>query len=55
MEYHKVKTINDLRQKVEKAIKKVDINYVREMIGAFFQRVYSVEKHVDEVIIDEHS
>ena len=40
---------------VEKAMKKVDINYVREVIDTFLRRVYSVEKHADELIIDEHS
>ena len=55
VEYHKVKTINDLCRKVEKAMKQVDINYVREVIGAFFRRVYSVENHAGELIINEHS
>ena len=55
VEYHKVKTINDLRREVEKAMKKVDSNYVREVIGAFLRRVYSVEKHGGELIVDEHS
>ncbi|CAF4341426.1 unnamed protein product [Rotaria magnacalcarata] len=51
VKYHKVKTINDLRQEVEKAMKKVDINYVWEVIGAFLRRVYSVEKHCGELMI----
>ena len=55
MEYHKVKTINESRREVKKAMKKVDINYVREVIGAFLRRVYSVEKYSGELIIDEHS
>ncbi|CAF1221231.1 unnamed protein product [Didymodactylos carnosus] len=55
VEYHKVKTINDLRREVEKAMKKVDVGYVREVIGAFLRRVYSVEKHGGELIIDEYS
>ena len=36
-------------------MKKADINYVREVIDAFLRRVYSVEKHAGELIIDEHS
>ena len=36
-------------------MKKVDSNYIREVIGTFLQRVYSVEKHGGELIIDEHS
>ena len=40
---------------VEKALKKVDINYVWEVIGAFLGPVYSVEKRGGELIIDEHS
>jgi hypothetical protein len=51
MDYKKVKTIADLRRE----IKKVDTNYVREVIGAFLRRVYSVEKHNGELILDEHS
>ena len=51
VEYHKVKTINDLRREMEK----VDSNYVREVIGGFPRRVYLVEKHGGELIIDEHS
>lgn len=55
MEYHKVKAINDLRREVEKVMKKVDVSYVREVIGALLRRVYSVEKHGGELIIDEYS
>jgi transposase len=55
MEYRKIKTINDLRREVEKAIKKIDVNYLREVIGAFLRRVYSVEKHDGELIIDEYN
>ena len=54
VEYHKVKTINDSHREVEITMKKVDINCVREVIGAFLRRVYSVEKHDGELIIDEH-
>ena len=36
-------------------MKQVDINYVREVIGAFLRRVYSVENHAGELIINEHS
>ena len=45
MEYGKIKTINDLRREIEKAIKKIDIYYTREVIGAFLRRVHSMEKH----------
>lgn len=55
VEYQKVKTINDLRREIEKAIKKVDVNYVRVVIDAFLRRVRSVEKHNGELIFDEHS
>ena len=55
VEYHKIKTVNDLRREVEKAMKKVDSNYVRGGICAFLQRLYSVAKHNGELIIDEHS
>ena len=49
MEYHKVRTISDLRREVEKVTKKFDVNYVREVIGAFLRQVYSVEKHDGEL------
>ena len=44
VEYGRIKTINDLRREIEKAITKIDICYIREVIGAFLRRVYSVEK-----------
>jgi hypothetical protein len=40
MAYHKLKTINDLCRGIEKTIKKVDINYVRDVISVFRRRVY---------------
>ena len=55
MEYHRVKTINDLRREMQKSVKKIDLSYVREVIGAFLRRVYSVEKHHCELIIDDYS
>ena len=55
MEYGKVKTINDLHREIEKAMKKIDLTYVREVIGAFLRRVYSVEKNNGELIINECS
>jgi transposase len=55
VDYHKVKTVNDLRREIEKSVKKIEVNYVREVIGSFLRRVYSVEKHDGELIIDEHS
>ena len=45
MEYGKIKAINNLRREIEKAVKKIDIYYTREVIGAFLRRVHSVEKH----------
>ncbi|CAF3503406.1 unnamed protein product [Rotaria socialis] len=53
--YNKVRTINELRREIEKAMKKVDVNFVRDTIAAFLQRVRSVEKHDGELIIDEYS
>jgi hypothetical protein len=55
VQYGKVKTINDLRREIEKAIKKVDINYVRDVISVFLRRVRSVIKHNGELILNEHS
>ena len=55
MDYHRVKTINDLRREIQKSVKKIDLNYIREVIGAFLRRVYSVEKHHGELIIDDYS
>jgi transposase len=54
VEYQKVKTINDLHREIRKAVMKVDINYLREVISAFLRRVHSVEKHEGELVIDEH-
>ena len=42
MEYE---TINDLHREIEKGIKKIDICYIREVIGAVLRRVHSVEKY----------
>lgn len=55
VEYGRIKTINDLRREIEKAIRKIDICYIREVIGAFLRRVYSVEKHDGELIINEYT
>ena len=41
VEYGRIKTINDLRREIEKAIRKIDICYIREVIGAFLRRVFS--------------
>ena len=37
MEYGKIKTINDLRREIQKAIKKINIYYTREVISAFLR------------------
>ena len=55
VERGRIKTINDLRREIEKAIRKIDICYIREVIGAFLRRVYSVGKHDGELIINEYS
>ena len=55
MEYGRIKTINNLRREIEKAIRKIDICYIREVIGAFLRQVYSVEKYDGELIINEYS
>ena len=55
MKYGNVKKVNDLRREVEKAMKKVDINYVRDVISVFLSRVRSVENHNGELIFDEHT
>ena len=53
--YEKVETSNDLRRKIQKSIKKFDVNYVRDTIDVYLCRVRSVEKHNGELIFDEHS
>ena len=55
MKYENVKKFNDLRRKIEKAMKKVDINHVRDVIIVFFSRVHSVENHNGEPIFDDHT
>ena len=54
MEYRKVTPINDLRQGIRKAIEKIDINDVQEVIGAFLRRMFCVEKRESELMIDKH-
>ena len=55
VDYKKVKNVNDIRRKVKKAMMKIDLNCVREVIGVFLRRVYSVEKNEGELIIDEYN
>ena len=55
MKYENVKNFNDLRREVEKAMKKVDVNYVRDVISVSLSRVCSVENHNGELIFDEHT
>ena len=38
----------------QKAIKKSDATYVRNVIDVFRSRVRSVDEHYGELIIDEH-
>ena len=51
---NKVKTIVDLRREIEKAIKKIDLTYVQDVIDVFRGRVRSAEDHDGELIIDKH-
>ena len=44
---------NDLRREVEKATKKVDVNYVRDVIIVFVSRIRSVENHNGEPIFGD--
>ena len=55
VDYKKVKNVNDIRREVKKAVMKIDLNYVQEVIGVVLRRVYSVEKNEEELIIDEYS
>ena len=55
VKYGRIKTINDLRREIEKAISKIDICYIWEVTDAFLRRVYSMEKHDGELIINEYS
>ena len=55
MKYESVKKFNDLRREVEKAMKKVDVDYVRDVIRVFLSRVRSVENHNGEPIFDDHT
>ncbi|CAF4708516.1 unnamed protein product, partial [Rotaria sp. Silwood2] len=43
--YQKAHTKDDLEREIMRSWKKIDLNYVRQVIGAFLRRVYSVEKH----------
>ena len=55
IDYKNVTIRNDLIKKIKKSISEIDINYLREVIGSFLRRVYSVEKNNGELIINEHS
>jgi hypothetical protein len=55
VQYQKVKTIKDLQREIKKAVMNVDVNYLREVIGSFLRRVYSVERHDGELVIEEFS
>ena len=46
MEYGKILKMNNLRREIEKAIKKIDIYYTREAIGAFLRRMHSLENRI---------
>jgi hypothetical protein len=51
----KVKTINDLQRSNKRAIPKMNISYVRQVIRCLLWRVYLVEKYNAELITVEHS
>ena len=55
MKYGNVKKFNDLRREVEKAMEKVDVNYVRDVISVFLSRLGSVGNHNGELLLDEHT
>ena len=55
MNYQNMQTKNDLEKEFMKSWKKIDLDYIRQVIGAFLRRVYSVEKSNGQLIIDEHS
>ncbi|CAF1484020.1 unnamed protein product [Rotaria sp. Silwood1] len=55
IDYEKVQTKDDLEKEIMKSWKSIDMDYVRQVIGAFLRRVYSVAKHNDGLIIDEQS
>ena len=54
-DYTKVKTIGAFRRKIEKPIKKTNVNYIRNVINVSLSRVRSVDENDDELIILEHS
>ena len=55
VKYGNVKKFNDLRREVEKAMKKVDVNYVWDVISVSFSRAHSVENHNGELTFNEHT
>ena len=55
VKYGNVKKFNDIRREVEKAMKQVDVDYVRDVISVFLSRVHSIENHNGELIFDEHT
>ena len=55
VDYKKVTNRENLISEIEKAIKKIDQNFTREVIGTFLSRVYSIEKNNGDIIINNHS
>jgi len=53
--YKKVTSQKILKREIKKSVKNISIDYVREVIGSFLSRVYSVEKNNGQLIFDEHS
>ena len=50
-----MKKFNDLHREAEKVIKKLDVNYVKDVISIFLSWVRSAENHTGELIFDEHT
>lgn len=55
MDYKKINNQSSLVKEIKKSVSKIYINYLREVIGKFLVRVYSVEKNNGDLIFDKDS
>lgn len=55
VDYKKVTSKVTLINQIKKSIEKIDQNYLREVIGSFLKRVYSVEKNDGKLIFEKYS
>ncbi|CAF2201503.1 unnamed protein product [Rotaria magnacalcarata] len=53
--YQDVNTREDLKKQIKEASRKIDVNYVRHVIGSFLRRVRAVEENNGDHIVHDYS